>query len=82
MDEWDKESGLVKIPSQHVDPNEMRRVARRLYQRVVLGWRDPQIAKEGNVDVPTVRTTVRNWAKDLGIEVPKLPPGAPKKPIC
>jgi hypothetical protein len=78
MDRWEKVAELTPIPTQHVDQEQLRKLARRLYLRAVCRWRYPQVARDANVDQETVVTTIRDWAKDVGSDLPKMRPGRPR----
>ncbi len=79
-----RDSGLRSIPSQHADEQDLERLARRLYLRVIKQMSWARIAEEEAAsqpdewrDLQSVRTTVRHWASRLGVPLPKLPRGRP-----
>ena len=81
-----KRLGFIQLPPHHSNPADRKRFALRLYRRVVLGMKWAEIIRaekaEQVADWPdsrTVRSTVKDWAKLLGIALPKTPPGRPRR---
>lgn len=70
---------------RYYSADKILRLARRLYLLTIhrLPWetiaKDEERAGYDRPDVKTVRTTVREWGRDLGIIIPPGKPGRPRK---
>jgi hypothetical protein len=62
-------------------PGHVETIARRLYQRAVLGlpWKEIARREGPGVTAHTVEVSVRDWARALGISLPRHRPGRPPK---
>jgi len=75
----------LPFAAQH-DAAELKCMAVRLYRRAVLEWTWSRITAHERTDHETewpnlhsVTTTVREWARQLEVELPHLAPGRPRK---
>jgi hypothetical protein len=71
--------GFNRVPPQHRNEYEMRRLARRVVRRVIRQDTWEQIAQAESVARESVISSVREWAQTLGLVLPELPRGRPKK---
>jgi hypothetical protein len=71
--------GWRAVPARLRDSARVRRLARRLYQRAVLGWPWRRIAEADATELDAVRKSVRDWADALGVELPVIRRGRPRK---
>ncbi len=76
-----------RLAPRLIDPEARRRVARRLYRRALLAWPWGRIAeterretgRRRHVTWQDVRSTVHDWARLLGVDLPKGRPGHPSR---
>jgi hypothetical protein len=85
MKQVTRERGGHSRSPRYYSADEILRLARRLYLRTIhrLSWeaiaKEEERAGHERPDVKSVRTTVRDWARDLGIPLPPGKPGQPPK---
>jgi hypothetical protein len=74
-------SGRRKTPPRHHKEEDLLRFARRLFLRAVhrCSWSAIADQEEEAVETRTVRATVPWWAEILGVALPKVPGGRPRK---
>src|SRR5205807_2238203 len=72
--------GFSERPPFHSNPEDLQRQARRLYRAAVLGWDWEEIARveeeeaqRSPVEAGEVQDSVRAWAQELGIPLPRRP---------
>lgn len=81
-----RQLGYRRHPPRLRDQESLRLGARRLYRRAVLKWPWKKIAeaespdKGWSVHKKSVWDSVRRWAMALGVPLPEVPRGRPRKP--
>lgn len=73
-----KAAGITGLPPRWRDPEEVERLARRLYMRAVCRMTWSAIAESTHVSEETTKSTVRHWARRLEVDLPRLPAGRPR----
>jgi hypothetical protein len=76
--------GFSDRPPLQSGPEDLQRQARRLYRAAVLGWEWEEIARvekeelqRSPIDATEVRDSVRAWAQELDIPLPRRPGESP-----
>ncbi len=74
-----KQLGFLNVPPRYLDPEERKRLVDRLFQRVYRGMSWQAIADNNHVEIRSVRESVTKLSAELGIHLPQIPPGRPRK---